>query len=494
VSYRPVEKVLNEILDELIDAYLPSERLEVDRGRIGTELLSAHDLAAEVWLGLKELKEVESEVKKGLGELSGLATEVRQILKNRLEMPDAQNNEQSPSAQRPLPVKEPVPDQATPATTTGIERVLVVDDEEPMREIISSMLSAAGYNTRQASSGMEALALLNSAGEFHLIFSGLMKPELDGIALLERSKERYPDMPFIVVTGGHDMSVALGLIRSGAFDYLLKPFEREQLLVMVRRALEHRRIKLENRAYQSNIESLVTSRTEQLRNSMSNMEHSYDITLEVLADALDSKYAAFGHSKRATAFTIAIAHAMGLSRDKIRVIARGAFLHHIGRLAIPDNVLLKPGPLNYEETRIMREHCLSGYHLLKKIPFQAEAAEIVYAHQENFDGTGYPRGLKGEDIPLGARIFSIANTFNAITSDRPYRAAQSISVAREEIKRFSGTQFDPNIVRIFLQMSDTLLRDLSAEVDSYIYRHGDFSEVSKTRNEASKTPRHKVSH
>src|SRR3989440_9792576 len=351
----------------------------------------------------------------------------------------------------------------------SIERILVVDDEEPIREIISSMLNAAGYKTRQASSGMEALAILNSTGEFELVLSDLMMDELDGIALLERAKEKYPDMPVIMVTAVHDISVALAAIRNGAYDYLLKPFEREQLLAIVRRALEHRRLELASDAYQSNLETLVAARTEHLRQAMNDLERSYDITLEALGDALDLKDAETeGHSKRVTAFTIAIARAMGLSGERIRIIARGAFLHDIGKMAIPDAILRKPGALTPEETEIMREHCFRGYQMLKKIPFLAEASEIVYAHQERYDGTGYPRGLRGDEIPLGARIFSIADTLDAITSDRPYRAAQPISVARDEIVRFSGRQFDPEVVKIFLQMPDSIWEDLRKEITSQI--------------------------
>src|SRR5262244_212820 len=364
------------------------------------------------------------------------------------------------------------------------ERILVVDDEEPIREIISSMLSAAGYKTRQASSGMEALATLNANGEFELVLSDLMMAELDGIALLERSKEKYPDMPVVMVTAVHDISVALAAIRNGAYDYLLKPFEREQLLATVRRALENRRLKLENQRYQNHLEQMVADRTDklqralaELQKAMGNLERSYDITLEALGDALDLKDAETeGHSKRVTAFTIAIARAMGLSGDKIRVIARGAFLHDIGKMAIPDSILRKPGALTIEETQIMREHCFRGYQMLKKIPFLAEASEIVYAHQERYDGTGYPRGLRGEDIPLGARIFSVADTLDAMTSDRPYRAAQTIAAAREEIIRFSGRQFDPEVVRVFLQMPDTIWEDLRKEINSQMNR---FSYPSK---------------
>src|ERR1043165_4207775 len=346
---------------------------------------------------------------------------------------------------------------ATHGTQMPAERILIVDDEEAIREIVFSMLSMAGYRCHQAGSGVEALAILESGEQFELMLSDRMMGEMDGIALLERTKEKYPDMPVIMVTAVHDISVALAAIRNGAYDYLLKPFEREQLLATVRRALENRRLKLENRTYQTNLETLVTARTEQLRKAMASLERSYDITLEALGDALDLKDAETeGHSKRVTAFTIAIARHMGLSADQIRVIARGAFLHDIGKMAIPDAILRKPGKLNPDELAIMREHCYRGFQLLKRIPFLGEASDIVYSHQEHFDGSGYPRGLKGEEIPLGARIFSVADTLDAITSDRPYRPAQSVQAARVEIEKWSGRQFDPEVVRVFLEMPDSI--------------------------------------
>jgi putative nucleotidyltransferase with HDIG domain len=352
------------------------------------------------------------------------------------------------------------------------ERILVVDDEEAIREIVCSMLTNAGHLTRQASSGVKALEILNTGAEFELILSDLMMAEMDGIGLLERVKESYPDLPVIMVTAVHDISVALAAIRNGAYDYLLKPFEREQMLAMVKRALEHRRLRLENRAYQSNLESLVAARTEQLRQTMTDLERSYDITLEALGDALDLKDAETeGHSKRVTAFTIAVARAMGLAGDRIRVIARGAFLHDIGKMAIPDAILRKPGALDLDEKAIMQEHCYRGYQMLRKIPFLTEAADIVYSHQEKFDGSGYPRGLKGDQIPLGARIFAVADTLDAITSDRPYRAAQPTRAALEEISRYSGTQFDPEVVKTFLSMPESIWEDLRRQINSQIHRY-----------------------
>jgi putative nucleotidyltransferase with HDIG domain len=351
------------------------------------------------------------------------------------------------------------------------DRILVVDDEEPIREIVASMLGTAGYACKQAASGMEALAVLSSGEEFELMLSDLMMADLDGIGLLERTKEKYPDMPVVMVTAVHDISVALAAIRNGAYDYLLKPFEREQLLNTVSRALENRRLKVENRTYQTNLESLVKNRTDQLQAAMASLERSYDITLETLGDALDLKdRETEGHSKRVTAFTIAIARAMGLPREQINTIARGAFLHDIGKIAIPDKILNKPGKLDAEEFKIMKEHAYHGYQIVKKIPFLNEAAEIVYSHQERFDGSGYPRNLKGEQIPLGARIFSVADTLDAITSDRVYRAAQSLQAAREEIAKWTGRQFDPEVVKVFLEMPDNIWEDLRKEIHAQIYR------------------------
>src|SRR5271169_5493181 len=353
------------------------------------------------------------------------------------------------------------------------ERILVVDDDESIRDTISSMLAHAGFECRTVTSGEDAIVALEADSKYALLLSDLAMQGMDGFALLERIRLVHPQMPVVMVTAIHDISVALAAIRSGAYDYLLKPFEREQLLATVRRALENRRLKLENLSYQNKLEALVSARTELLQRAMAKRvqaraerERSYDITLEALGDALDLKDAETeGHSKRVTAFTIAIARAMELPHDDVRVIARGAFLHDVGKMAIPDAILRKPGRLTPEEQMLMREHALLGYQMLRRIPFLREAANIVYSHQEQFDGSGYPRGLKGEQIPLGARIFAVADTFDAITSDRPYRAAQSISAARREIQRYAGRQFDPKVVQTFLSISEELWQKLRDEID-----------------------------
>src|SRR6266852_2040963 len=346
-----------------------------------------------------------------------------------------------------------------------LDRILVVDDEETIREIVSSMLAGAHFQTRQAASGVEAMSLLDSGEEFDLVLSDLMMAEMDGIALLERAKEKYPDVPVVMVTAVHDIQVALQAIRNGAYDYVLKPFEPEQLLVAVHRALLNRRLKRENDAYRTNLEALVAARTQQWKAALSDLERAYDITLEGFGDALALKDAETeNHSKRVTAFTIAMAQKMGLPKDDIRVIARGAFLHDIGKMAIPDKILRKPDKLNPDEVDIMKEHVWYGYKIVKNIPFLSETAEIVYSHQERFDGTGYPRRLKGEEIPLGARIVAVANTLDAMTSDQPYRSRQTFEVARKEIKFWSGRQFDPQIVEVFLGTPDNIWEDFRKDI------------------------------
>jgi len=241
----------------------------------------------------------------------------------------------------------------------------------------------------------------------------------------------------------------------------LKPFEKEQLFLSVRRALEHRRLIYENRLYQQELERRVEERTLQLSQALEELEQSYDYTLEALASALDLKDAETeGHCQRVTAMTIVMARAMGVGEAELRQIARGAFLHDIGKMGIPDSILRKPGPLTPEETAIMRTHCDIGYQVLERIPFLREASEIVLSHQEKFDGTGYPRNLKGEQIPLGARVFAVADTLDAMISDRPYRKALPLAQAKDEIRRHAGSQFDPKVVEVFDTIPDTVWVEL----------------------------------
>ncbi len=353
-------------------------------------------------------------------------------------------------------------------------RILVVDDETHVRAMMASTLERQGYEVQLASSGREALETLE-LNTFDLVLTDIVMQDLNGIALLEQIHAQHPNLPVVMVTAIHDISVAIDSMRRGAYDYLLKPFEREHLLNTVRRAMDHRHALEENHNYQQSLEQMVRARTEMLRHAMEDLEHSYDVTLEALGDALDLKDSETeGHSKRVTAYTIALARAMGIAPAEIKVIARGAFLHDVGKMAIPDEILRKPGKLTPEEQTVMREHCTRGYNMLRKIPFLAGAAEIVYCHQEHYDGSGYPRGIQGREIPIGARIFAVGDTLDAITSDRPYRQARSFDAAREEILRCSGTQFDPAVVEVFLRIPNELWQELRSEISGQNKRFSTF--------------------
>jgi putative nucleotidyltransferase with HDIG domain len=340
--------------------------------------------------------------------------------------------------------------------------------------MIAATLERQGYDVQIAGGGHEASEMLDR-NAFDLVLTDIVMQDGGGIALLERMHAQQPNLPVVMVTAIHDIGVAIDSMRRGAYDYLLKPFEREHLLSTVLRALEHRQALEESQNYQQNLEQVVRARTEMLRQAMEDLEHSYDVTLEALGDALDLKDSETeGHSKRVTAYTIALARAMGISPAEIKTIARGAFLHDIGKMAIPDEILRKPGKLTAGEQELMREHCTRGYQMLRKIHFLSKAAEIVFTHQEHYDGSGYPSATKGNDIPIGARIFAVADTMDAITSDRPYRVARTFDVAREEILRCSGTQFDPRVVETFLKIPNELWHELRSEINGQNIRYSTF--------------------
>jgi putative nucleotidyltransferase with HDIG domain len=353
-------------------------------------------------------------------------------------------------------------------------RILVVDDEAHVRSMIGATLEHQGYDVQLATSARDALETLERDA-FDLVLTDIVMRDGNGIAMLECIRAQQPNLPVVVVTAIHDISVAIDSMRRGAYDYLLKPFEREHLASTVERALDHRQALQESHNYQQSLEQVVRARTEMLRQAMEDLEHSYDVTLEALGDALDLKDSETeGHSKRVTAYTIALARAMGVAPAEIKVIARGAFLHDIGKMAIPDEILRKPGTLNPDEMGVMRDHCTRGYHMLRKIPFLAEAAEIVFSHQEHYDGNGYPSRLRGAEIPIGARMFAVADALDAITSDRPYRRARNFDVAREEILRCSGTQFDPGVVEVFLKIPNDLWHELRSEITGQNKRFSTF--------------------
>jgi putative nucleotidyltransferase with HDIG domain len=343
-------------------------------------------------------------------------------------------------------------------------RVLVVDDEPGIAKLLQDWMAQEGFECQVCTRSEEALALLNQR-PFDAVISDLRMPGMTGLELLAKVRPQQPFLAFLMGTAVDDVRVGIQAMKQGADDYLVKPFRLENVLASVSRALERKALEREVGQYRQRLEEMVGQRTKQLQAAMRRIEQTYDDTLEALAAALDLRdNETAGHSRRVTAYCLEMARVMGRSEAELRTIARGAYLHDIGKIGIPDAILLKPGKLLESERAIMETHVRIGYELVCRITFLAGAAEIVLTHQERFDGTGYPQGLVAEEIPLGARIFAVADTLDAMTSDRPYRRAMPYSAARDEILRESGRQFDPQVVTAFLSIPEARLEAIRAEL------------------------------
>lgn len=340
-------------------------------------------------------------------------------------------------------------DTITSARSTETS-VLIVDDELAARKLLATMLGEAGVRCKTAACAEEALRILDGEPVDAMLVD-LQMPRMSGMELLTRLRPLYPSLAFLMATGVDDIRVGIEAMKNGADDYLVKPLQLDVLIASLERALKKKRLEQEVENYRRHLEEMVEERTEQLKSALLNIQRGYEDTLEALGAAIDLRDSqTAGHSKRVAVYSSKIAKELGTTEGELKTIARGAWLHDIGKLATPDAILLKPGTLTQEEWRIMKRHAEVGYDLVKRIPFLADAAEIIWTHHERWDGSGYPRGLKGIDIPLGARIFAVADTVDAMTSDRPYRCALSFEAAHEEIRRGSGSRYDSQVVSAFL--------------------------------------------
>jgi response regulator RpfG family c-di-GMP phosphodiesterase len=341
----------------------------------------------------------------------------------------------------------------------GKLNVLVVDDDQAVRELLADGLEAFGYPAVTASGIDEAFEIVRRE-PLRLVLSDIDMPGGDGIELLNRIKRYDPQLDVIMVTGAIDADTAVGAIRKGASDYVTKPFNLDEVQIVVERTLEKRRLILENQAHQEHLEELVEQRTAELveknrevKKLYTALEDTYEATLQALVTALDLRdNETHGHSYRVVEYATVVAQRMHVSGDDLTWLRRGAILHDVGKIGVSDTILRKPGKLTEEEWDEMKRHPEMGYRMLQHIPFLEPALGIVLHHQERFDGTGYPHGLAGEEIPLGARIFAVVDTFDAMTSDRPYRRAMGLEEVRAEVTRCSGTQFDPQVVEAFLSI------------------------------------------
>ena len=339
-------------------------------------------------------------------------------------------------------------------------RILIVDDDSTVRDVIGVLLGEEGYVCATSTTAEQAIDLLY-ATEFHLVIADMKMPGKDGLWLLDRLRVEQPSTAVIMLTAFGDTEAAVECLRRGAVDYLLKPPKVTDLVRSIERALAKRRLELARQRYRTSLERRVREKTAELSRALRDVEAAYASTLSALVAALDAReHETSDHSQRVVRYTLAIAERLGVPPADRPDIARGALLHDIGKIGVPDAILLKPGPLVASEWEEIRRHPQTGYTILQSIPFLQRAAEIVLSHQERWDGNGYPRRLSGEDIPLGARIFAIADTLDAMTSDRPYRKGGPLEKARAEIRRCAGTQFDPRCAEAFLSLDTELIEAL----------------------------------
>jgi cyclic di-GMP phosphodiesterase len=351
-----------------------------------------------------------------------------------------------------------------PRTDRG--RVLIVDDEPGVCGLLAEVLSRAGFQCEGCSSGEEALEALDREA-FDVVITDLTMPGISGLSMLERARQKHSEAAFLVATVDDDVRTGVEAMKQGATDYLVKPLQLESVVLSVERAIEIKRLELDLEKRHQNLEREIEERTQELRAAMERVEQTHDEMIEMLGAALDARDdETAGHALRVTRYALEIAKVMSCPKPLLDEIVQGSFLHDIGKIGIPDAILLKPAELTPQERAVMQAHVEIGYDLVRRSKFMAPAAEIVLNHHERYDGMGYPRGLKGEGIPLGGRIFAIADTLDAMTSDRPYRRALPFEVARAEVVFESGRQFDPKVVQAFLSVPEHVWETIRRESSS----------------------------
>jgi response regulator RpfG family c-di-GMP phosphodiesterase len=325
-------------------------------------------------------------------------------------------------------------------------RILVVDDENEIVAFIREMLLIQGYLVEGISDSRKALDVVHQFRPDVCVLDFRM-PHFAGSALLDAIKKEDSTTEVIFLTGENETSLAVEMMKRGALDYLLKPVALEQLSLAVTRALEHRRLVLENKAHNEHLERLVAEKTQALNDALRSLTHVHSATLDALSMALDFRdQSTSGHSRRVADLTSGAAAAFGMNGVALMQIEHGALLHDVGKLKIPDSILWKPARLDESEWTTMRKHPGYGFEFLCGIEFLKDAAELVHAHHEKFDGSGYPRGISGKAIPFGARIFAIIDAVDAMIYKRPYNTPITFQSAAKEVRRCAGTHFDPDLV------------------------------------------------
>jgi len=336
-----------------------------------------------------------------------------------------------------------------------LPKVLIVDDEPAVRKFFREALTPLAAHLDEAGDAACALEAIES-GDFDVIICDVRMPGASGLDLLSMAQQSRWDVGFILVTGDIQVETVISALRLHVSDFLLKPLTVEEVSRSVAGAFDRLVAARQARAYKGSLETSIQRRTQELEVALSELESNYQMTLEALVGALDAReHETFSHSFRVRDYTRFLARRAGYPPALLPSLEQGALLHDIGKIAVADAILLKPAKLTPEEWVEMRKHPTAGDEMLKRVPFLRPASAIVRHHHERYDGTGYPDGLKGHEIPLGARLFMVADTLDAMTSDRSYRKGPGYEAARAEIQKCSGKQFDPHIVDLFLKIPAT---------------------------------------
>lgn len=345
----------------------------------------------------------------------------------------------------------------------SVQYCLIVDDEPRLRQVLVHLMRNDGFTCLEAGNGEEALVHLEQH-TVTLVMSDLRMPKMDGLELLRQIRGRWPDIAVVMITAVADVEVAVSCLAIGAMDYLTKPFHLEEVRARVAQALEKRRLVVENRGYQESLQEKVAAQARRL-------EELFLASIQSLAEALEVKdpYTR-GHSIRVSHYSVAIAREIGLDGELLRQIELGGHVHDIGKIGVREDVLNKPGKLTDAEYEHIMTHPMVGWRILAPLLGETPVAlNVVRSHHERFDGRGVPDRLSGRAIPLEARIAAVADSFDAMTSDRPYRPdGLGVEAAVAEIVRCSGSQFDPDIVRAMVTAVDEGRITLIPRVPSYV--------------------------